>query len=166
MAIGRKEAPVRDVEQTAMALFGREVEEIVADGKGAIRFPHVERYLRMRDGNAVPVKNPQHPDPLAEEIRWQITEASLMQAIGRGRGSNRGPADGLVIDILTRICLPLAVDEATIWDAVQPSRLQVMWARGAIPGLPGSYADMAACYPDLFVSAGAAEQAMRREGWQ
>jgi putative DNA primase/helicase len=117
----------------------------------------------MRDGSAVPVKNPEHPDPLAEEIRWQITEGSLTQAIGRGRGANRSPTDPLAIDILTRICLPLDVDEVTTWDAVQPSRLQVMWARGAIPQ---SYTDKAACYPDLFVSAGAAEQAMRREGWE
>jgi hypothetical protein len=148
------------LKQTAMALFGREVTEVPPDGRGAIRFPQVERFLRMRGGGATPVKNPQHPDPLAEEVRWQITEAALVQAIGRGRGANRGPADPLAIDVVTRICLPLAVDETLTWDEMQPSRLQVMWARGAIPL---SDRDMASCYPDLFVSEGAAKQALRRE---
>jgi hypothetical protein len=65
------------------------------------------------------------------------------------------------IDILCNVALPVVIDRVTTWAALQPSPLEVMAARG---GLPQSYSDMAACHPDLFPSAGAAEQAMRRAG--
>ena len=35
------------------------------------------------------VEGNQHPDPRVEAVRWQICEAELIQAIGRGRGVNR-----------------------------------------------------------------------------
>ena len=88
-------------------------------------------------------------------MRWAVCEAELIQAIGRGRGVNRGPGNPLLIDILTNVVLPIAVDEITTWAAIQPSAEDVMRARGAVPG---TYADTAACYPDLFSSAEAARQ--------
>jgi putative DNA primase/helicase len=66
----------------------------------------------------------------------------------------------LQIDILTNIVLPVEVDEVTTWKRLQPSLAQIMRARGAAPL---SYCDMAAAYPDLFVSGDAAKMALTRE---
>ncbi len=159
IVIGRTEPAPRTVERTARALFGAEVAEIVPDEKGAVRYPPMTRGIRMRDGSGVAVQGPMHPDARAEEVRWAISEAGLVQAIGRGRGVNRGAANPLQIDILTNVVLPIEVDQVTTWERIQPSLAEIMRARGAVPL---SYADMAAAYPSLFPSAGAAEQALRR----
>ena len=37
------------------------------------------------------------------------------------------------IDVLTNVCLPIEVDEATTWNAIQPSFAEIMRARGAVP---------------------------------
>ena len=157
MVVGRTEPSPRAVELIARALFGVDVQEVAPDEKGDIRYPTVVRGIRMRDGTGRRVVGNQHPDRRAEAVRWAICEAELVQAIGRGRGVNRGPENPLQIDILTNICLPgIEVDEVTTWDAIQPSAFDVMRARGAIPL---GYADQAAAYPDLFSSAEAARHA-------
>jgi hypothetical protein len=48
----------------------------------------------------------------------------------------------------------------TTWEAIQPNSIEIMAAQGAVPG---SYADIADCYPDLFVSRDAAKMALLRE---
>jgi len=101
-----------------------------------------------------------HPDERAEAVRWAICEAGLVQAIGRGRGVNRSVADPLQIDIVTNVVLPIEVDEVTTWNRIQPSLAQIMRTGGAVPL---SYTDMAAAYPDLFVSRDAAKMALTRE---
>jgi putative DNA primase/helicase len=160
MVIGRTEPTPRDVERIARPLFGVVVAELNPDVRGAVRWPLAKRGIRMRNGRGVEVQGSYHPDSLAEEIRWQICEAQLVQAIGRGRGASRTASDPLQIDILTNVVLPLEVDEATTWDAMQPTVAKVMWARGAVPL---SYRDMAECYPDLFESGEAARKALSRE---
>lgn len=160
MVVGRTEPSPRDVEQQARAMFGVQVEEIPADEKGNVRFPTIARGFRMRNGAGHRVEGSQHPDARAEAIRWSICEAEMIQAIGRGRGVNRGPDDPLQIDIVTNVCLPIEVDETTAWQDMQPGLAEVMRARGAVPL---QYADMAACHPDLFDSAEAARKALTRE---
>ena len=160
IAIGRTEPSPRAVEQNARALFGTDVAEVPPDENGAIRYPRIPRGIRMHDGSGRGVDGNQHPDPRVEAVRWSICEAELLQAIGRGRGVNRQAGNPLQIDILTNVCLPIGVDELTTWDAIQPSLAEVMRARG---GVPISYRDMAAAYPDLFSSARSAETALQRE---
>jgi putative DNA primase/helicase len=159
IVVGRTEPAPHTVERTARALFGTEITEIAPDDQGAIRYPMAKRGIRMRAGYGVAVQGPMHPDPRAEAVRWAICEAGLVQAIGRGRGVNRSADDPLQIDILTSVVLPIEVDEVTTWERIQPSLAEVMRARGAVPL---GYADMAAAHPDLFSTAGAAEQALRR----
>lgn len=86
-----------------------------------------------------------------------------LQSIGRGRAVNRSADNPLQIDILTKVVLPIEVDEVTTWDEIQPSLAQVMKARGAVPV---NYRDMAKVYPDLFVSGPAAQMALLRENPQ
>ena len=150
IAIGRTEPSPRPVERIARAVFGADVAEVPPDETGDVRYPRVARGIRMRDGTGRKVEGNQHPDPRVEAVRWQICEAELIQAIGRGRGVNRGADNPLQIDILTNVCLPIEVDEVTTWDAIQPSLAEIMRARGAVPV---GYRDMAAAYPDLFETA-------------
>jgi putative DNA primase/helicase len=119
-------------------------------------YPKIARGIRKRDGTGRRVEGIQHPDGRVEAVRWSICEAELVQAIGRGRGVNRSAENPLQIDIVTNVCLPIEVDETTTWGAIQPSPWEVMGARAAIPL---GHADQAACYPDLFGSAKAAEHA-------
>jgi putative DNA primase/helicase len=160
IVIGRTEPAPETVERTARALFGAEIAEIEPDAEGHARYPLITRGIRMRAGRGVPVQGSQHPDERAEAVRWAICEAGLVQAIGRGRGVNRGSTNPLQIDILTNVVLPIEVDEVTTWSRIQPSLAQIMRARAAVPL---SYADMAAAYPDLFVSRDAAKMALTRE---
>jgi putative DNA primase/helicase len=161
MVVGRTEPSPRAVELIARALFGVDVEEIPADADGNIRYQTVTRGIRMRDGTGRWVEGSQHPDPWVEAIRHAICEAELVQAIGRGRGVNRTADNPLQIDILTNVCLPgIEVDQVMTWDKIQPSAVEVMRARGAVPV---NYADMAAAHPDLFPSAEAARKALERE---
>jgi len=116
--------------------------------------------VRQRNGRAVAVDGSCHPDPRAEAVRWAICEAGLIQSIGQGRAVNRTAANPLQIDVLTKVVLPIEVDDVTTWDEIQPGLAQVMKARGAVPV---NYRDMATAYPDLFVSGAAAKMALLRE---
>jgi putative DNA primase/helicase len=161
MTIGRTEPSVQDVERKARALFNADIAEVDPDVTGTTNWPLGQGYIRLRDGTSVAVQCSRHPDPHVEEVRWQICEAELLQAIGRGRGGNRDADNPLQIDILTSVPLPLLADEALSWAEIQPPLARVMWSRGAAPAL--SYRDMAAAYPDLFSSKRAVETAMQRE---
>jgi len=160
IVIGRTEPSVREVERIAGVLFGAEVREVEPDEKGNIRYPWTLRGIRLRNGRGVQVRNPCHPDPRVETVRWAICEGELVQAIGRGRGVNRTDANPLRIDILTNVCLPIEVDEVTTWEKIQPSAIDVMCAHGAVPL---GYRDMADAYSDLFQTRDAAKMAIRRE---
>jgi putative DNA primase/helicase len=160
IVIGRTEPPPRTVERIARVLWGCEVREVEPDERGAVWYPRGWVGIRMRDGSTTVVRSHQHPDWRAETVRWLICEAELIQAIGRGRGVRRTALNPLRIEVMCSIPLPLEVDEVTTWDEIQPSRVRVMWARG---GVPLSYRDMAAAYPDLFKSAEAARKALTRE---
>src|SRR4051794_15069275 len=160
--IGRTEPSPRTVEQITRALFGCDVVEIEPDEKGEIHHPRVARGIRMRDSTGRAVEGNQHPDPRVEAVRWSICEANGVQSIGRGRGVNRTADNPLQIDIVTNVALPIEVDEVTTWEAIQPSPVEIMRARGVIPF---SYADMAALYPDLFSSREGAQKAAARQNW-
>ena len=153
--IGRTEPPPRDVEKLARALFDADIPELPAGP-----YPVVERGVRMRDGGIAIIKSPRHPDERAEAVRWQICEAELIQAIGRGRAVNRSADNPLHIDILTNYALPIVVDELTTLPLILPSFAEIMRSRGAVPVV---YRDMADAYPDLFNSRDAAEKALIRE---
>ena len=50
---------------------------------------HLTGGIRMADGTGRAVRQPRHPDPLVEAYRWSLTEAAVVQAIGRCRGVRR-----------------------------------------------------------------------------
>ncbi|MBE7203343.1 MAG: hypothetical protein INR70_36870, partial [Parafilimonas terrae] len=96
-------------------------------------------------GQGVRVERGQHPDSMVEALRWQITEAGLIQAIGRLRALRRGPAAPAFLDIINDVPLPLSVDAAPTWDDAKPGA----WAEMASEGvLLESAADITACFPE------------------
>jgi putative DNA primase/helicase len=110
----------------------------------------------MRDGTAVAVETDQHPDELAEAIRWQICEAEIMQAIGRGRGVNRTAETPLDVDILCHVVLPITVDHVDEWRA--PGLEVEMIAAGVWVESP---ADMARAWPGVWANEQAARNWLR-----
>jgi len=88
-----------------------------------------------------------------------IYDASIIQAIGRGRGLNRTAANPVEIHVFANCPLPTPL--ASITRHRRPSRLAKMLWRGIVPlGAAG----MARRYPDLFPSAEAARTAKYRWG--
>jgi len=154
--IGRTEPPPREVEKLARALFDADIAQIPV-GEW---YPKVDRGVQMRDGGVAVIDTPQHPDERAEAVRWQICEAELIQAIGRGRAVNRTADNPLQIDILTNYALPIVVDELTTWPLIQPGFAEMLRSRGAVPL---NYRDLSTAYPDLFSTAEAARKALYRE---
>lgn len=150
IVIGRPLPELRDVENRARLYFDADINSIDDGKRGHASYLKVSRYLRMRDGAGVEVRdNPAHPDWRVEEVRRHDCEGGVLQVIGRGRGINRTAANPLQIDILTSLCLPnIEVNEAWSWKALQPTFDEVMWAReGAVPQ---SDRDKAEAYRDLF----------------
>jgi len=85
----------------------------------------------------------------------------LIQALGRGRGVNRGAEDGLEIDLMTDIVLPVAVEQVLQWRDIKPTRTDTMAASGVVLD---NAADMARAFPDLWPSHEAAKKESQRRG--
>src|SRR5215831_13477618 len=84
----------------AAALTGKCPALTTANGNGFRWFDQVQRGIRLRDGSGVATKGDQHPDPEVEAVRYQIHEAELVQALGRGRALNRTAVNPLDADLL------------------------------------------------------------------
>jgi putative DNA primase/helicase len=127
--------------------------------KGMPWYAKAKRAIRLADGSGLKVEGDQHPDPLAEDIRWSICEGELLQIIGRPRGVNRTEVDPLQIDILTDVCLPITVDEAVAWGDVVPNEFDEMLNHGV---WLENAADMSKGFPDLWANHKAARNARER----
>jgi hypothetical protein len=88
-----------------------------------------------------------------------IYDASIIQAIGRGRGLNRTADNPVEIHVFANCPLPTPL--ASIYRWRRPSRLAKMLWAGCVPF---SAAGMARRYPEEFPSADAARQAKHRWG--
>jgi putative DNA primase/helicase len=96
-----------------------------------------------------------HADPIAEAVRWSICEGELIQAMGRGRGVNRSAETVLEIDLMTDVVLPVTVDALVPWSQIRPARRDLMTLAGIVLE---NAADMATCFPELWLTAAAARQ--------
>ena len=84
-------------------------------------------------------------------VRQAVTEAAIVQAVGRARGVNRTAANPVeVYLILDDTVVPgLPVDEVVELADIEPGAIDHMIARGLVLGMP---TDAAKLYPDLFPS--------------
>lgn len=150
--VGRPLPPSSAVEAMAGAITG--VEPAM---KG---YRETKRELVCVDGSGVVVTAWEHPDPLCEAIRRQITEAGIIQAAGRGRGTNRTAETPLDLILWSDVAVPeLGFVEAETW--VGPSVEEEMLAAGCWLDLP---ADAARVHPKIISSPAALKQARHRTG--
>jgi hypothetical protein len=117
------------------------------------------RGVLMADGTGAPVNVRVFADPDLEALRTAITDAEVIQAVGRGRGVNRDADTPLAVFVLADVVLPLPVARVARWQDVRPDVMGRMLARGAVLFSP---VDAAAAYRDLFPNPDAARMAMKR----
>jgi len=147
--IGRPLPAPDDIRQIAAALTGRPI-EIGGSHKEA-------RAVRMRDGTGAAIEVRAYADPTAEAVRAAITDAEVVQAVGRARGINRTAANPVHVWILADVVTPLVVDRLHQWRDLAPGPVERMACRGILFTSP---ADAAAMCPDLFGSEMAARKAL------
>jgi len=159
IVLGRTLPPPATVEALAMALTN-DVPAKGAEGE-SWWYERSEKRIRLANGRTHALEGEVHPDPTAEAIRWSICEAELIQAIGRGRAVNRTADTPLAIDLLTDVVLPITVHEVIEWDALRPTRQDIMAASGVVLE---NAADMARCFPELWPNRDAAKKDNQRRG--
>lgn len=151
--IGRPLPARRDIENMAAAVTGKPV---IA---GA---PMVQE-CTIESGPLAGrvIKRRLYGDLDAEAVKQAITEAALIQAIGRVRAVNRTVANPVeVFLILDDTVVPgLPIDEWIAIDDIEPDAIDLMFAEGWEPQLPS---DAAKLFPKLFTRE-AAKKAYQRD---
>jgi putative DNA primase/helicase len=155
VVVGRTAPSPVNVEDLAEALTGRAVARIADDEW----YPQACTAREMADGTALEAEADQHPDPVAEAVRWQICEGQLVQIIGRARGVNRSETDPVDVLVLTNPLLPLPIDQAITAKQIEPSPADLMLAVEGV-AFESPY-DAAAAY-ELWPSPEAAKKAFQR----
>jgi putative DNA primase/helicase len=117
------------------------------------------RGVRMADGTGGCIEVRAYANAAAEAVSAAITDAEVVQAIGRARGINRTAADPVRVWLMADVATPLVVDELLDWRDLAPSAVERMACRGIFLTSP---ADAARAYPDLFTSEEAARKAIKR----
>jgi putative DNA primase/helicase len=154
VVVGRTQAPPGAVTRIAEAVTGAHVP--LLDGW----YPRADAAREMREGNHVIAEADQHPDPIAEAIRWSICEGELVQIIGRGRGVNRTQADPLDVLVMTDAPLPLPLAGTVAAAELHPTPHMEQMAAGGIAF--ENTAAAATAYPELWPSAEASRKAHQR----
>ena len=156
LLIGRTAPGPAQTEARSAALTGKCPIPATANGNGFHWYHEVQRGIRLRDGSGIATRGDQHPDPDVENVRWQIHEGELVQALGRGRGVNRTVANPLDADLLFDTALPVTVDEVRRW---QPPGLLIETAvEGVMLTAP---CDLVQLWPALWPNEKAAYRALK-----
>ncbi|MBP1184197.1 bifunctional DNA primase/polymerase [Methylobacterium sp. PvR107] len=146
ICIGRLQPGPGSTEPLAGIITGTVPHEIEPNPKDGGRwYRRVPGAVRLADGRGVSVEREQHPDSMAEALRWQITEAGLIQAIGRLRALRRGPDAPAFLDIINDVPLPISVDATPTWAEAKPGAWAEMASEGVLLESP---ADIMACFPE------------------
>jgi hypothetical protein len=120
------------------------------------------RPIRLKSGAEAPLSCRVFELPEAELIRQAVTEAAIIQAVGRARGVNRSAANPVeVYIVLHDTTVPIAVDSVVEFGDLEPTKIDIMMERGLVPQWG---ADAAKLYPDLWPTAQAAQKAYGRAG--
>ncbi len=149
--IGRPLPDARELRDAALALTGRAIPEESGqvETRGAL----------MDDGSGSAMNVRAYRDPDLEALRVAVTEAEIIQAIGRGRGVNRTADRPLTVFLLADVATPLPITNMARWSDIRLGVLARMASRGAV--LLGA-TDASRVYPDLFPTADAARMAIQR----
>jgi len=121
-----------------------------------------EQSVRLKNGADVTLTARVFELPEAELIRQAVTEAAVVQAVGRARGVNRSAANPVEVwMILSDTVVPLALDAVVEFGDLEPNKIDIMIERGLVPAWS---ADAAKLYPDLWPTSQAARKAYSRDG--
>ena len=116
--IGRPLAPAEAVTRQAEALFGAYIpqrEYIKRQKQG--RIPTI---TDASGNNCILVDVQEHPDPMGERLRRQITEGAIIQAAGRARAGLRGENEPLDLHLWTDVPVPeLGPVEPVLWSELE-----------------------------------------------
>jgi hypothetical protein len=151
--IGRPQPGPDAVETIAGMLSGSMPETVAGGSNGFNWYSQVRRGIRQKDGSGVAVDGDQHPDPFAESVRQLITEAELVQALGRARAVNRSVQAPLDVEMLFDTVLPVTVDQVLHWTV--PSLLIDTAAEGVMLLSP---VDLVKVWPALWPNEKAADR--------
>jgi hypothetical protein len=151
--IGRPLPAFPELRTMAMALTGLPV---------PVEEPHKEsRGLVMANGSSASIEVRAYADPTLEMLRTAITDAEVIDNIGRARAVNRtSPEDGVHVWLMADVATPLPITTLTNWNNLRLSVTAQMAARGCVFESCG---DACKAYPDLFPNANAAKQTLHRE---
>jgi hypothetical protein len=151
--VGRPQ-PGPDAVETVAGMLSGSMPETVTDGSNGFNwYSQVRRGIRKKDGSGVAVDADQHPDPFAESVRQLITEAELVQALGRARAVNRSVQAPLDVEMLFDTVLPVTVDQVSHW--IVPSLLIETAAEGVMLLSP---VDLVKIWPALWPNEKAADR--------
>lgn len=145
ICIGRLQPGPGITEPLAGIVTGTVPSAMEANAQGGRWYARETGAIRLADGSSAPVERIRHPDALVEALRWQITEAGLVQAIGRLRALRRDAASPAFLDIINDVALPITVDEVTTWDEARVGAWADMASEGVLLSSP---ADIEACFPE------------------
>jgi hypothetical protein len=152
VTIGRPLPRAEDTARYVAALTGEAVVlgDMVKKGAGISMTSGAARVLEVRV----------YENIMAETVRRAVTEAAIVQAVGRVRGVRRGPHNPVkVFMVLNDTVTPLQVDEVIEFQDEEPDRIDEMILRGLVPQMP---TDATRLYPGLFGTRNAAKMAYRK----
>jgi len=156
--VGREQAKPIVYESQARALFWDRPEPLKFLPHG--RLLYERRFYRMKDGSVSSAEISVHPDPDIQRLIEQQRELQIAQAIDRLRCIHNVRPKRVIL--VTSLPCPITVDRVMSWRGIIPANVEVALTRKGV--LPLSWSEMARCFPDIWTSAGAAEQELRREG--
>jgi hypothetical protein len=151
--VGRPQPGPDAVETIAGMLSGSRPVTLTGGSNGFNWYRQVRRGIRLKDGSGVAVDGDQHPDPFAESVRQLITEAELVQALGRARAVNRSVQAPLDVELLFDTVLSVTVDQVSPWTV--PSLLIETAAEGVMLTSP---VDLVRVWPALWPNDKAADR--------
>jgi putative DNA primase/helicase len=140
LIIGRPFAPDYEVRAQAECYFGH----ILPPEKPTDRDVNVDV-----QGGIKPLKVKDYQNKYLSDIKRLITDAEIIQDIGRGRGVNRTESNPLNVIVFADVELPFAISDVVDFNDFRKSRLDMMAKENAFVLSPQ---DAARLYPHIFAS--------------
>jgi hypothetical protein len=154
IVVGRTSPSPAAVEAIAEAVTGAAIDPLVG------WYEKADAVREMTDGTFCAAEADRHPNPVAEAIRWHITEGELIQIIGRARGVNRKAADPVDVLLMVNTPIPVPVERLISAAGLDPSPADLMMAAGGVAFTNPT--DISVAYPTIWSTRKAAEHAIRR----
>jgi hypothetical protein len=166
VTLGRPLPAPSAVEHIAAALTGKPISLPLRPAQRPGGRPQAmileDQPVQLKSGGEVMLPTRAFELPEAELIRQAVTEAAVVQAVGRARGVNRSAANPVEVwMILGDTIVPLALDAVVEFGDLEPNTIDIMIERGLVPAWS---ADAAKIYPDLWPTSQAARKAYSRDG--